>query len=424
MMEIGYACLTVGVQGTDFRTCTRKNASNEKLVELIEHNLDSLETIVDYNIKNKIRLFRITSDLIPFGSSPVNQLPWQDLFMSRFARIGERLKAGNLRVSMHPGQYTVLNSPDVTVVERAVDDLIYHANLLDALETGTESKIVLHIGGVYGDKEQAIRRFCENYKKLDSSIKQRLIIENDDRNYSIDDVLRIGNEMGIPVVFDNLHHRVNPTKAETEEKELTESEWIDLAGETWRPQDGRQKLHYSQQEPGKRSGSHSETIRIDAFLEYYSAIKEKPVDVMLEVKDKNLSAVKCRNLISEEREIGRLELEWSRYKYLILERSPAAYEAIRALLKDKSAYPAKNFYRILEETMQIQPEAGHAVNAAQHVWGYFKDQATEQERLGYLKLIDSYREGKTSSAPVKRYLWKMTEKYRQPYLQDSLYFFL
>jgi UV DNA damage endonuclease len=426
-MEIGYACLTLGVQEADFRTCNQKNASEEKLLELITHNLDSLETIVDYNIKNRIRLFRITSDLIPFGSSPVNGLPWQDLFESRFARIGEKLKTANLRVSMHSGHYTVLNSPDGSVVKRAVEDLIYHEKILNALGTGTDSKIVLHVGGVYGEKEQAIRRFCENYTKLDLAIKQRLVIENDDRNYSIDEVLRIGNELEIPVVFDNLHHRVNPPKSQSAEKEAgemetSESEWIDRAGKTWRPQDGRQKIHYSQQEPGKRTGSHSDTIHMDEFLDFYSSIKRKNVDLMLEVKDKNLSAVKCLNLISDERAIVSLEQEWARYKYLILERSPAAYEAIRALLKDKSGYPVKKFYRTLEETLKIRPEIGHAVNAAQHVWGYFKDSADEKERSRFLKLTDDYREGKTGSAQVKQHLWKMTKKYRQPYLQESLYF--
>jgi UV DNA damage endonuclease len=296
-MNIGYACLALGVPGTDFRRCMQKNANDERLIELIAHNLNSLETIFDYNIKNKIKLFRISSDLIPFASSPVNMLPWWDLFEIQLSLIGDKLKMGGLRVSMHPGQYTVLNSPDESVVKRAVDDLNYHAKVLDALKTGPESKIVLHVGGIYGDKVQAIKRFKENYLSLDPSIKKRLVIENDDKAYTIEDVVRIGNDLGIPVVFDNLHHRVNPPKNVSDEVIADEYTWIAKAGKTWKDADGRQKIHYSQQEPMKRQGAHSATIHTDEFLVFYHSIKMKKIDVMLEVKDKNLSAVKCLGLL-------------------------------------------------------------------------------------------------------------------------------
>ena len=83
-----------------------------------------------------------------------------------FDRIGVKIKEGNLRVSMHPGQYTVLNSPHPEVVQRAFDDLNYHAQVLDSLNTRSECKIILHIGGVYDQKKLAIDRFAANYKKI------------------------------------------------------------------------------------------------------------------------------------------------------------------------------------------------------------------------------------------------------------------
>ncbi len=428
-MNIGYACLTLGIREADFRSCMKKNANDEKLIELIAYNLNSLENIIEYNIRNQIILFRISSDLIPFGSSPVNRLPWWDLFEDQFIRIGKKLKTGGIRVSMHPGQYTVLNSPDEFVVAKAIDDLVYHGRVLDSLCTNTENKIILHIGGVYGDKEQAIRRFEVNYRKLDLSIKRRLVIENDDKSYTTSDALRIGTKLGIPVVFDHLHHWVNPcegVRANTSSGKLVTDDgyWIEESGKTWRNEDGRQKIHYSQQDTGKRPGSHSSTIYTDEFLSFFQKVKTKDIDIMLEVKDKNLSAVKCRNLISTQKEIKDLELEWSRYKYAVLEHSPSRYKEIRTLLRQKSGYPATEFYQILEESMKQEPNTGNSINAGQHVWGYFRDIATEQEKINFLNSVEECQLGKSDGKKMKRLLWKLTQKYREPYLLNSYYFMM
>lgn len=293
-MSIGYACIAIGVTDSNQKSCTIKNASEERLKELIAHNLKALENIIDYNIENNIKLFRISSDIIPFGSSPVNTLHWWSLFETSFQRIGCKIKNSGIRVSMHPGQYTVLNSPDDDIVNRAVLDLEYHARVLDSLGLSAQHKIILHIGGVYKDKTQAIQRFSQNYNRLNKCIKQRLIIENDDRNYNILDVLEIGKKLKIPVVFDNLHNEINPC-----DQEHTESFWISECKNTWKDTDGPQKIHYSQQSPNKRPGSHSDTICTDKFLAFYKEIQTNNVDIMLEVKDKNLSTVKCIKLIED-----------------------------------------------------------------------------------------------------------------------------
>ncbi len=69
-MSIGYACLTVGVPGTKLRSCTLKNSAPDVLTYLIQSNLTALDKILDYNIQNGIKLFRVSSDIIPFGSHP------------------------------------------------------------------------------------------------------------------------------------------------------------------------------------------------------------------------------------------------------------------------------------------------------------------------------------------------------------------
>ncbi|NLB51880.1 MAG: UV DNA damage repair endonuclease UvsE [Syntrophomonadaceae bacterium] len=416
-MSIGYACLTVGVRNAEFKNCILKNATPKRLYELIGHNLIILDRIIDYNIANNIRLFRISSDLIPFGSSPVNQLPWHKDFSEQFHRIGTKIKSSGMRVSMHPGQYTVLNSPDEGVVRRAVEDLEYHERVLSSLDLDGTHKIVLHIGGVYNDKKASSARFIFHYEQLSERVKKRLVIENDDRSYNIADLLAISRAVNAPVIFDNLHHWINPADHET-----PEMDWIDECALTWKPEDGRQKIHYSQQEPSKKPGSHSETVRIREFMEFSHDLNGRCLDIMLEVKDKNLSALKCINCTSREPSIRVLEAEWSKYKYVVLERSPQDYQTIRELLKDKSGYPAVQFYELLEEVLLYPEMKGNAINAAQHVWAYFKDVASDKERAGFFGRIEKYQQSEISLKLLKNYLHQLAVKYQRDYLLDSYYF--
>lgn len=418
-MKIGYACKTVGVANTSLKRCLLKNASPENLSQLIAINLDSLENIIDYNIKSKIRLFRISSDLIPFGSNPVNKLSWWELFSDRFQEIGSKIKEHGIRVSMHPGQYTVLNSPNPDVVERSCQDLNYHAQVLESLGVNEENKIILHIGGIYNHKEQAIERFIANYNQLKDSVKKRLVIENDDKAYNIHDLLEIGAKLGIPVIFDNLHNFINPSH-----KEKDHLFWINECKKTWKEKDGFQKIHYSQQDPLKRTGSHSETIGIDEFIKFYQELKKEDLDIMLEVKDKNLSAIKCINCTSKDKKINVIEAEWSRYKYKVLESSPSAYREIRNLLKNKDGYPGIAFYNLIEDALKMEDNLGNALNAALHIWGYYKDLASEIEKVEFFRKIEEFKQGKGGIKSLKSILWKLAQKYHQEYLLNSYYFLL
>jgi len=416
-MSIGYACLTIGVLNTNLKSCNAKNVCDEKLLDIIEHNLKSLENMIAYNIKNSIHLFRISSDLISFGSSPLNKLHWWDIFSNEFSKIGRKIRENNIRVSMHPGQYTVLNSPNKDVANRAVEDLNYHSKVLDSLGVNVENKIVLHIGGVYNDKKQAINRFISNYGNLDDRVKRRLVIENDDKSYNINDVIEIGTKLGIPVIFDNLHNEINPCN-----EDKSELYWINESKNTWKDKDGYQKIHYSQQDISKKPGSHSNTIAVDRFVNFYGSLEREDIDIMLEVKDKNLSAVKCINSITKDKRISKLENEWSKYKYTVLESSPKVYLEIRNLLKDKKSYPVVQFYNYIDEAVKEEVIPGNSINAALHVWGYFKNIVDSREKEGFLRSIDKYKKGEVSINVVKNKLWKMAVKYDERYLKDSYYF--
>ncbi|MDD4476259.1 MAG: UV DNA damage repair endonuclease UvsE [Eubacteriales bacterium] len=415
-MKIGYACIALGLPGSEMKSCLQKNANEDRLLSIIEHNLDSLNTLIEYNIQYGIKLFRISSDLIPFGSSIANILPWQNLYQEKFTSIGSKIKKSRMRLSMHPGQYTVLNSPDESVVERSIQDLEYHTKVLDCLGLGSEHKIILHLGGIYGNKGKAIERFVSRYRELSNGVKNRLVVENDDRLFNIEDVLNTASIDGIPVVFDNLHNSINPS-----EKLYDDIEWIKMCSETWTKEDGPPKIHFSQQHPDKRPGAHSDFIAIDNFLEFYQQLHETDIDIMLEVKDKNLSALKCINCVTNSG-IGELETEWARYKYSILERSPENYNAIRKLLKDKSSYPAQVMYQMIEASLRKPLLIGNAINAANHVWGYFKSKVSESEKNRFQKALLKLEMGEAGVQTVKNVLLSLTHKYKEDYLQKSYYF--
>ena len=276
---------------------------------------------------------------------------------------------------------------------------------------------MLHIGGVYNDKKQAINRFISNYGNLDDRVKRRLVIENDDKSYNINDVIEIGTKLGIPVIFDNLHNEINPCN-----EDKSELYWINESKNTWKDKDGYQKIHYSQQDISKKPGSHSNTIAVDRFVNFYGSLEREDIDIMLEVKDKNLSAVKCINSITKDKRISKLENEWSKYKYTVLESSPKVYLEIRNLLKDKKSYPVVQFYNYIDEAVKEEVIPGNSINAALHVWGYFKNIVDSREKEGFLRSIDKYKKGEVSINVVKNKLWKMAVKYDERYLKDSYYF--
>lgn len=296
-MSIGYACLIIS-SSNDYKlkSCLLKNASDERLTEITINNLEVLERMIDYNIRNNIMLFRISSDIIPFASHGVNTQVWCNKYKAYLENIGRKIKISGMRVSMHPGQYTVLNSPKEEVVTKAVRDITYHVKFLEFLDTDCSNKVILHVGGAYGDKEKSLMRFKQNYIKLSQNIKDRLVLENDEKCYNIEEVLTLGKALNIPVVFDNLHHKVNPPKISR-----PDSYWISKCAETWHEKDGKQKIHYSDQKINGKAGAHSDTIDTGEFMKYYKSINGDKIDIMLEVKDKNLSALKCIHCIEGDK---------------------------------------------------------------------------------------------------------------------------
>jgi UV DNA damage endonuclease len=246
-----------------------------------------------FNVEHDILFFRVTSDLVPFASHPICQFGWQGFFQDKFRELGEFIKTHGIRISMHPDQFTLINSLDIGVFERSLEELRYHAQVLDLMGLNTSAKMQIHVGGAYGNREKSITRVIHRFTRIDEEIKPRLVVENDDRIYGVEDCLRIHGETGIPVLFDVFHHEVNNSGKRT-------PELLDLVSKTWTEGDGIPMVDYSSQKSGERKGRHAESIDPKAFEEFLEETKPFDFDLMLEIKDKESSALKAIEIVSDD----------------------------------------------------------------------------------------------------------------------------
>lgn len=285
-MKIGYPCINRSIGCTGGRTFRLKSYSTERLIATVQNNLDCLRQILTYNAKHHILFFRITSDLVPFASHPICTFPWQKHFASPFREIGKTIHTLNMRISMHPDPFTLINAMDQGIIDRGTKELAYHCDVLDCLGLDESAKIQIHLGGVYGDKQGSLVRFVKAYSRLEEGIKKRLVIENDDHRFTLQDCLWVHGETGIPVLFDVLHHQVHGSGEAWPEP-------FRKILPTWQKRDGIPMVDYSQQKKEKRKGVHAESLAIGGFREFLEKTAPHDFDVMLEIKDKEKSALRA-----------------------------------------------------------------------------------------------------------------------------------
>jgi UV DNA damage endonuclease len=295
-MKLGYPCINRSIGCTSNHTFRLASYSEEKMVETVGKNLECLERILGYNIEKGFMFFRISSDLVPFASHPVCEFQWEKYFAKKFGRIGNFIRKHKMRISMHPDQFVLLNSPRREVVERSIAELEYHCRLLDLMGLGKDAKVQIHLGGGYGDKEASMEKFVQEYGELPAMVKKRLVVENDDRIYSLWHCMEVHGETGIPVIFDSFHHECLNNGGSVREG-------VELAQKTWKRADGKLMMDYSSQKKGARKGSHTEHIDTRHFRKFLKETEGLDFDLMLEIKDKEKSAEAAIRILKE---LGRV----------------------------------------------------------------------------------------------------------------------
>ncbi|MEG0371906.1 MAG: UV DNA damage repair endonuclease UvsE, partial [Clostridium sp.] len=213
--RIGYACINNNLRPKHFQECRLNSVYKygiDYLRNKIVSNLKLIKDIIEWNVSNGIYMYRVTSTLLPLVEHPdiLRDFKWRweedQEILSIMDSIKYIVKQNSIRLSMHPDQFTVLNSIKESVVENSINYVNHHYKILTLLGG---NDIIIHTGGVYGDKPSAINRFIEVYRNLEKETREMLRLENDDVSFNIDDVLYISEKTSIPIVLDIHHHQCN-----------------------------------------------------------------------------------------------------------------------------------------------------------------------------------------------------------------------
>ena len=290
-VRLGYVAIALNLKNvTSSSTVTFANYNKlksegerlRKLKTVTFSNLEDLETILKYNIENNIHFYRLTSKLIPLTTHPEVAWEYEKYFSKELNRIGRIIKDSNMRLDAHPDQFNVINSVKVKVVEDTIRNLNHAVDLFDLMDY-EEGKLVIHTGSSTGGKEDSILRFISNYKTFPSRIKERLIIENDDKVFTAKDVLRICEEIKVPMVVD-IHHQ----NCKNDDDNM--GDLLPHIFSTWDKEILPPKIHFSSPREGNLDRKHADYIDVNDFATFLDLAKEsvnRDFDVMIEAKKKD-----------------------------------------------------------------------------------------------------------------------------------------
>lgn len=294
-MKLGYACINthLGSQKpkiTTNRGMIRRTFDERGLSyvsELVLQNVRDLVKIIQWNHRNDIQFYRMSSDMFPWMSEyNLCDLPDYDKICNILSGVGKLADKYDQRLTFHPGPFNILASPKQDVVDKTVVELNKHSEIMDlmGLSTTPYNKINIHVGGVYGDKSSALQRWCDNFQLLDDNTKSRMTIENDDKPncYGVRDLMYIHEHTGIPIVFDYHHHMCY-------NDDISEQQALELALSTW-PDDITPIVHVSSPRDDSNQRAHHDYIHTQINMYGHD------FDIMLEAKMKEQALLEYRKL--------------------------------------------------------------------------------------------------------------------------------
>lgn len=288
MIRLGLCCINTELRKKDIfcsRTMIRKNFTVKKAMELSLKNIKDISTLAEWNAKNNIFVFRLSSDIFPHFTDDETEPYTIDFALEALKEAGDICKKYNQRITMHPGQYNQVGAIEERVFENTIKDLKMHADILDAMGMGEDSVICVHGGGVYGNKKETIERWINQFYILPDNVQKRLAIENCERCYSVVDCLKIAEECNIPLIFDCHHYDCFNLIYKDEKKEQIDiSDYMDRVVNTWKKRGIKPLFHVSQQRQGAKIGTHSDFITELPF--YYLSFPDKYGDLDIEIEAK------------------------------------------------------------------------------------------------------------------------------------------
>ncbi|WP_138414562.1 UV DNA damage repair endonuclease UvsE [Aquibacillus sediminis] len=292
IFRLGYVAMSVHVQNSSpsktmtyktFQQHDDREAAIRKLERIAQTNIQNCLRLLKHNKANDISFFRLSSRLIPLAThEELNDWDYISPLQNDLLALGTYAASHQMRVDFHPDHFVVLNSPKTDVVKSAVHNLKYHYQLLKAMGINPQHRCVLHVGGSYGNKSEALERFVENWGRVPRAIQDMIILENDDKTYNMEDVLYLSEKLNVPHVFDIHHHQANHVDANWS------TNW-DRVVQTWENSPLPIKVHFSSPKSDKQFRHHADLVEPQMFLDFAEHVNGsvEQVDCMIEAKKKD-----------------------------------------------------------------------------------------------------------------------------------------
>lgn len=296
--RLGYACINMHLReqkppvftSRTLRLDTLKTKGLDYVKELAVQNVKDLLTILKWNKENDIYFMRLSSEMFSFASH-LEHCYSLDFADSLLKEVGKYANENGMRLTFHPGQYDILSSPSETVILNTISDLNMHCDILDRMGMGKDSVMIIHGGGVYNDKEGSLKRLKQNIMRLPEKTRNRLVLENCEMSYCLEDLLPISEELSIPIVIDTHHNSIYPSSQPVEF-------YFDRVFKVWFDRGIKPKVHVSNSVPGiletdnkTMRRKHSDYIQ---FLHKPLYLIKFPIDIMLECKMKEKALLELR----------------------------------------------------------------------------------------------------------------------------------
>lgn len=254
--------------------------------EMAMNNLINTKKVVEWNIKNGIKFYRISSDIFPHFTNPKKGFKYSLNFASEILKeIGVLINESGMRVSAHPGQFCQLGTTTKSVFKQTYKELKMHAKMFDMMDV-KNAVIIIHGGGKFGDLQKTLKRIEKRIGILPEYIKNKISFENDEFTYGVPDLLPLCEKTNIPFCFDYFHHSIK------QDMEITDKIMKRII-KTWTNRDMIPKFHLSEQMPASKKGKHGDYVKEipDIFLEYTDKYK-LDLYIMIEAKKKELALYK------------------------------------------------------------------------------------------------------------------------------------
>ena len=302
-LNLGYTCDNLTLERLQkrktSRSCIRRTFDQRGVRHVsrlaLENAIDLFHTL-EWNAQNGIFLYRVTSHLFPWSQMyQVEDLPDFEDILTVLAAAGDVARKSGQRITAHPPHYIKLASPDTTLVAKSKVYLELQSKIFDWMGFAPSywNKMVIHVGGVYGDKGKSLGRFAKSFEQLSDAVQQRLTVENDDRpnSYGVADLHGLHQLCSIPITFD-AHHQNFCSGG------MSAAEAFHMAYSTW-PSDVRPVVHWSEspEDPDRAKKSpHAHSCFVYGPLDVFGY--EDKVDIMIEAKAREVALLLYRDEIA------------------------------------------------------------------------------------------------------------------------------